>query len=201
MFTNFRQRLGIGLAVLFLGAAGAHGQGPGQGAAPVEVSVGYSYVRANAPPGGCGCFSMNGLSGGFAALLGHNISAVADVGSYFQHNVDNSGRNLRIETLLVGPRYSWSKWAKWTPYAQGLFGGALGSGTLYGPDAATSGNASGFAMSAGGGLNWNVTQHVSIRLFQAEYLMTRLPNSINNYQNNIRITAGVVFRIGQPRGH
>lgn len=195
MLTDYRQKLGVGLALLILSAAGAHGQG----VTPVEISAGYSYVRANAPPGGCGCFSMNGLSGGFAAFLGHGMSAVADVGGYFQNNVDSSGRSLRVETFLFGPRYSSSHWKRVTPFGQALFGGALGSGTLYGPNATTSASASGFALSAGGGLDFNVSSHVSVRLFQAEYLMTRLPNSVNNNQNNIRITAGVVFHLGEPK--
>lgn len=55
-------------------------------------------------------------------------------------------------------------------------------------------------MSAGGGLDWNVKDHFSIRLFQAEYLMTRLPNAINNNQNNLRISVGVVFHIGEKAG-
>lgn len=197
MLTAYRQRLGLILAALFIGAAGAHGQG----ISPVEISLGYSYVRSNAPPAGCGCFSMNGGSGGFATLLGHNISAVAEVGGYFQNNVTNSGRSLQVETFLFGPRYSSNHWKRWTLYGQGLFGGALGSGTLYGSSATTSGSASGFSLSAGGGLDFNVSQRFSIRLFQLDYLMTRLPNYINNYQNNIRYSAGVVFHIGQPHTH
>jgi hypothetical protein len=60
----------------------------------MEASVGYSYVRANAPPGQCGCFGMNGFSGEFAAYLGHGSSAVADVGAYHQGNVVSSGQTL-----------------------------------------------------------------------------------------------------------
>ena len=184
----------LGLALL-LSVAGAYGQG----ASPVEIALGYSYVHSNAPVAGCGCFNMNGGIGGFAASLGHGFSAVAEAGGYFQNNVDNSGRSLQVETLLFGPRYSSAHWKRWTPFAQALFGGALGSGTLYGPNATTSGSASGFALSAGGGLDFNVSQHMSVRIFQADYLMTRLPNFINNYQNNFRISAGVVFHIGRPQ--
>jgi hypothetical protein len=69
------------LAAALLGAAAAHGQE----VSPFEVSLGYSYVRANASPGQCGCFSMNGGSGAFAASMGHGISLVADVDGYFQN--------------------------------------------------------------------------------------------------------------------
>jgi hypothetical protein len=56
-------------------------------------------------------------------------------------------------------------------------------------------------MSAGGGLDWNASRHLSVRLFQAEYLMTRLPNAVNNNQNDLRLTFGVVLHFGKPRGH
>jgi hypothetical protein len=196
MITVIRRSMGPLLAALLLCTAA----GRGQAASPVEVSLGYSYLRANAPPGQCGCFNMNGGSGAFAALLGHGISAVAHVGGYFQNNVVSSGRSLTMETFLFGPRYSYRHSKKWTPFAQFLAGGAHGSGTLYGT-ATTSGSANGFSMSAGGGLDWNASRHVSVRLFQAEYLMTRLPNAVNNNQNDLRLTFGVVLHFGKPRGN
>jgi len=195
MMTVIRRRLGPLLAALLLCTAAGHGQG----ASPVEVSLGYSYVHANAPPGQCGCFNMNGGSGAFAVSLGHGLSAVADVGGYFQNNVVGAGRSLTIETSLFGPRYSYRRSKKWTPFAQVLAGGAHGSGTLYG-SATTSGSVNGFSMSAGGGLDWRAGRNVSLRLFQAEYLMTRLPNYANNNQNDLRLTFGVVLHFGKPRG-
>ncbi|HEV2351707.1 MAG TPA: hypothetical protein VG028_17890 [Terriglobia bacterium] len=190
------RRLGPLLAALLLFAAAASGQG----ASPIEVSLGYSYVHANAPPGQCGCFNMNGASGALAASLGHGFSAVADVGGYFQHNVVGAQRSLTIETYLFGPRYSSYHWKKWTPFAQFLAGGAHGSGSLY-SSATTSGSVNGFSMTTGGGLDWNASRRVSMRLFQAEYLMTRFPNNVNNNQNDLRLTFGVVLHFGKPRGH
>jgi peptidoglycan-associated lipoprotein len=193
MVTDFRLKLGVGLALLLLSTAPAHGQ-----TVPAfEVGLGYSYVHSNAPPGGCGCFNMNGGAGEFGVLVGHNLSAVAEAGVYVQNDVNNSGRSLRFETILFGPRYTFNHWRKWSPFAQGLFGGSLGSGTLYGPNATTSGSASGFSLSAGGGLDWKVSRRVSVRLIQAEYMLTRFPNSTDNDQNNLRISAGVVFHFGE----
>src|SRR5580658_607976 len=31
-------------------------------ALPAELALNYSYMRSNAPPGGCGCFNLNGAS-------------------------------------------------------------------------------------------------------------------------------------------
>jgi opacity protein-like surface antigen len=180
------------LAALLLSAA-AYGQGLGG----AEVSLGYDYLRANAPPGQCGCFNMNGFSGEFATGVGHGFSVVADLGGYHQGNVNSSGQSLWVVNYLFGPRLSYRRSKHWTPFAQFLAGGAHGSGTLYGTTAGASGSANAFSLSAGGGLDWNATRHLSMRLFQVEYLNTRLPNASNNIQNNLRVTAGVVFRFGK----
>jgi len=194
MITALRRSPGLLSAALLFCTAAARAQG----VSPVEVSLGYSYVHANAPPGQCRCFSMNGGSGAFAGYLGHGFSAVADAGGYFQSNVVGSGRSFTLETFLFGPRYSYRHSRNWTPFAQFLAGGAHGSGTLYGT-ATTSGSVTGFSLSTGGGLDWNAGRHMAVRLFQAEYLMTRLPNGVNNNQNDLRLTFGVVFRLGRPR--
>jgi hypothetical protein len=52
-------------------------------------------------------------------------------------------------------------------------------------------------MTTGGGLDWNATPHIGVRLVQAEYLMTRfsgLGNNGSDTQNHFRYEAGVVFR-------
>lgn len=39
------------------------------------------------------------------------------------------------------------------------------------------------------------TRSLSLRLFQADYLYTRLPNLNDNYQSNFRLGAGVVIAV------
>ena len=62
---------------------------------------------------------------------------------------------------------------------------------------AKSGPENNFAMTAGGGIDFNVSKHVSVRPVQAEYFMTRLPNGLNNRVNNLRIGAGITLRLGE----
>jgi hypothetical protein len=51
-------------------------------------------------------------------------------------------------------------------------------------------------MTAGGGIDVKVSEHFSVRPVQAEYSLTRIPDGLNNRQNNFRFGAGIVFRFG-----
>jgi hypothetical protein len=59
----------------------------------------------------------------------------------------------------------------------------------------TSTIANSMAIKAGGGMNLNLRPHVALRLFEADYLRTQLPNSTNNVQNYLTIGAGVVLKV------
>jgi peptidoglycan-associated lipoprotein len=191
MITVIGRRLVPLLAVLLLCAVA----GRGQGTVPAEFSLGYSYMRTNAPPGQCGCFGMNGGSLTFAVPLGRGISAVTDLGDYYQKNVVGSNLGMNLESYLFGARYSYRHWKKTTPFAQLMVGGAHAHGTLFGTPTTTA-SASGFAYDAGAGVDMKITKSMSIRLIEADYILTRVPNGGNNDQGNLRITAGVVFRLG-----
>jgi opacity protein-like surface antigen len=53
-----------------------------------------------------------------------------------------------------------------------------------------------FAMSAGGGVDYKLLDHFSIRPVQADYLMTRFGVGTvgTRTQNNVRLSTGFVFR-------
>jgi hypothetical protein len=48
----------------------------------------------------------------------------------------------------------------------------------------------------GGGLDLKVSPNVALRLFQADYLMTHFSDA---RQDNIRLSAGIVIRIGKKK--
>jgi len=51
-----------------------------------------------------------------------------------------------------------------------------------------------FAWAIGGGVDWNLKERLAIRLGQFDYLPTYFGSTT---QNNIRYSAGVVFRPGK----
>jgi len=169
-----------------------------QEAAPTpvaEVGMNYSYTNMR-PGGGAPSFGLQGGSGTFVYNINSALGVVADLGGY--HNGDDANFNPTTFSYLFGPRVSLRKSSKFTPYVQALFGGARVSTSLVDANTGNSIVENGFAATFGGGLDVRLTDHVAVKPFQIEYLMTQVPNiwSVNNTQNNIRYSAGLVFRFG-----
>lgn len=82
--------------------------------------------------------------------------------------------------------------SKVAPFAQILFEGVRTTDGI----AQSAGTENNFAMTAGGGIDFKVSKHVSVRPVQADYFLTKIPDGLNNRQNNFRFSAGVVFRFG-----
>jgi outer membrane immunogenic protein len=161
-----------------------------------ELALDYSYLRSNAPQGNCGCFNMNGGSATFAWPLGSGKFALTgNVTIAHAGTVSTSGDNLTLSTFTAGMRYlPPMKSRLFQPFGQALLGFAHSSGTLVqgaNPGAANAGAA--FAGNFGGGLDLRVNPRFSIRLVEADYLLTTFDNGTNNHQNNLRISAGVVI--------
>jgi opacity protein-like surface antigen len=164
---------------------------------PFEFSAGYSYVHANQiGTGGC-CFSMQGGTGGVAVNLSRAVGLVGEIGGYQSSNVNSTGLDLNVVTYLFGPRVSYRRGNRIVPFAEALFGGGHASGSLYGGSTSTGGGSqNAFALATGGGLDANFSRHVTLRLIQADYLLTRFKNGSNDHQNSFRIGAGLVFTFG-----
>jgi opacity protein-like surface antigen len=147
-----------------------------------EVFAGYSYVRVN-PPGGEPSANLHGFDFSVAGNVNNWFGVVADLGYYRSraYIVD-----VTAVSYLFGPRFSYRKNEKFTPFFQTLFGGARTS--------AVGVSENDFAMTVGGGVDINVHRNIAIRPVQMEYLMIR---SNGETLNNFRYSAGVVFRIGK----
>ena len=186
-------RLGLVLGWSLLSLVPASAQG-----APVaELGADYNYVRANAPPDGCGCFSMHGVNAWFAYNFTHSFAVVAEVSSQRASDISGSGQDLTLTSYLFGPRYSWRKSGHFAPFAQVLLGGAHASGSLASNSSGFAGSSNAFAVIAGGGLDIGIARHFAIRALEADYYRTQFTNGLNDRQNNLRLSAGVIFRIGE----
>ena len=160
-----------------------------------ELAVGYSYLHSNAPPGGCGCFSLNGGNATFAwPVTPGRFALVGDMTIAHAGAVTTSGDALTLATFTAGGRYLPRLGrSSLRPFGQALIGLAHSSGTLVQkPNPGAANAAAAFAANFGGGLDLRASARFSVRLFEAGYLLTTFDNGSNNHQNNIRISAGIV---------
>jgi hypothetical protein len=184
--------LGLGTSIAF--APVAHAQALAADASRLEVGVDYNFVRANGPPAECGCFSMNGGNAWAAYRLIDGFSAVAEFSGQHAGDINATGEDLTLFSYLFGPRYTLHRSDRWLPFGQVLLGGAHATGTFEPSLSGGSGSYNSFAMIAGGGLDVGVTPRIDLRLIEADYYLTRFPNGVNTRQNNLRISAGFIFR-------
>ncbi|MFI5102701.1 MAG: outer membrane beta-barrel protein [Terriglobales bacterium] len=166
-------------------------------AAKLEAYGGYYYAHFNVNadvPGIAPSATYNGNGGGgqLEYNANHWLGVVGDLGG-FRATSSGSGSFAGVAfTYLLGPRVNFRR-GKVTPFAQALFGGVWTTDGI----AKSLGPENNFAMTAGGGIDFKVSKHVSIRLIQAEYFMTKIPDGLNNRQNNLRVGAGIVLRLGR----
>jgi peptidoglycan-associated lipoprotein len=193
----------LAIAAAFAGprVAWAQAAEASKAAARPELALGYSYVRSNAPPGGCTCFNQNGGSAEFAwPLKDGQFALVGDVTAAHAGGIASGGYGLTMSTYTAGVRYApkigWR--IALQPFGQALFGIGHASGTLVnGPDTNVANAGAAFASIIGGGVDWRLKGRWSIRLVQADYLLTTFDNGGNNHQNSMRIGAGLVVRFGK----
>src|SRR5467141_3454702 len=159
----------------------------------IDVFAGYSYVRANPATSGSNSFSLNGGSASVAYTVNGWLSGVADLGGYHDTNILGSGVDGTLSTYLFGPRVSYHRFSRVTPFGEVLFGVAHTGANLLN----TTNSQNAFAMTVGGGLDYRVSSRFSIRAAKVDYLLTRF-NEFNTTnaqtQNNLRLSTGIVFR-------
>jgi peptidoglycan-associated lipoprotein len=194
---NFAFALSLSLAAVSATLAGAQAPTAPEKPLRAELALGYTFVHSNAPPGSCTCFNMNGGNATFAWPVkpGH-FAAVGDVAVAHAGSVGSGGYTLTMTTITGGARYlPRVGHGPLQPFGQALVGLAHSSGTLVqgsNPAAANAGAA--FAANLGGGLDLRVSRRLAVRLIEADYLLTRFDNGVNDHQNNLRLSAGIVIR-------
>ncbi len=138
------------------------------------------------------------MQGGVAQIDGRfygGWGVVADIAGAHIANINSTGVGLDLVTATFGPRYTWKPaHSRYGFYGQGLLGQAWGMNSVFPGPAGANTAANGMAIKAGGGVNINVGWNFALRVVEANYLRTQLPNSTNNVQNNLMLGAGIALR-------
>jgi hypothetical protein len=190
-----RKALAVGLSLGLLGAVPlAKAQ---EGPSKFDLYGGYYYARINvnaSVPGMAPSATYIGKGGGGQLEYNakHWLGVVADLSGFYATSAGNGAFAGAFLTYLLGPRLNF-RHGKFTPFVQTLFGGVRTTDGI----AQSTGTENNFAMTAGGGIDFKASRQVSVRPIQAEYFMTKIPDGLNNRQDNLRIGAGIALRLGQ----
>src|SRR6185312_16139628 len=142
----------------------------------VELFVGYSYIRFNVKTLiDKENFDLHGGTASIAGNVNRWLGLVADFGGYEVSGLPH-GTSAKAYTYLFGPKFS-HRGARWTPFAQFLFGVARLTSDVSTPVpgffSASTFHENAFATALGGGLDLKLTKHVAWRVVQGEYLLTK----------------------------
>jgi opacity protein-like surface antigen len=165
----------------------------------VEFGLNYSYSRIN-PSGVLSSYNTNGGFGYAQYNFSKSFGVVADLGANYVGSANGVQLGNTTFEYLFGPRFTW-RHSRYSPYVQTLFGGERFSNGLI-PQSGTpilGASQNNFAAAFGGGLDVTLTPHVAVKPFQVDYMMTQFSPGggyANAVANNIRYSAGIVFRLG-----
>jgi opacity protein-like surface antigen len=176
----------------------------------IEVTGDYSYFRLN--PGLPSVWNSQNLNGGGAQgafYFKSWLALAADFqgyGSFTQCPKSSSEfvgcASGNLFTYTFGPQVKYRA-GKFEPFAEVLLGGAHSNfyANACNKDTGICGSRSpsnnAFALAIGGGVDIAVSEHIAIRLVDADYELTRFGNNFtggNNSQSNFRFQTGVQFR-------
>jgi len=192
---------------------------PSDSTPKVELFMGYSYWRSVPDSTGNRIDGMNGGSASLAYNFNRHVGLVADFAGFRIDSLEFSSpgagfspsRNVNAQstvfTVMFGPRVSFRDHGKFTPFLQVL------GGVAHADDVTLDGcnvpiyacvplpKQTVFTMTAGGGVDYRLNHRLALRLFQAEFLLTRFqdPTSVtgaDGWQSNVRLSTGLVFRFG-----
>jgi outer membrane protein OmpA-like peptidoglycan-associated protein/opacity protein-like surface antigen len=181
----------------------------------IEWFLGYSFWRATPTSNGNRMGYLHGGSTSVAYNFNQYVGFVADFAGFDDSKLTLFGpaasETLKAGgsayTFMVGPRLSYRKHEKFTPYAQVLAGVVHASsvsisGCTGDPSCTPIGSDTTFAAMAGAGLDINISHRIALRLIEADFLLTHFRDPISatglshGWQDNTRLSTGIVFRFG-----
>ncbi len=153
----------------------------------IDVYGGFSYIRFNSPK--IGFSEYSNLTGWEASITAPHLYQALGL------TLNGSGdyaSPLSVYNFMLGPQLSIERGHL------RIFGNVLvGRGeTKVTVPQTTRGeiSSSGRAVAAGGGVDFNLSHHIAVRLIDADYLYLK---TFNTTQNTVRVSAGLVYQFGR----
>lgn len=181
-----------------------------------EVFGGATWIRADISPdlSAFGVSHVNGFGWHASATENVNgwIGGTFDFsGAYSRPTLKNpltgatfsNGVNTSAYTFMCGPNFSYHRHHMIVPFARVLLGGANARANTTSKGTAALGSPlkfsdTRFALAAGGGADIVLTPRIALR-GTAEWIRSTFDDFGDDRQNNLRVSAGIVFRFGENK--
>jgi hypothetical protein len=193
------------LLVTFSSLAGLAQQSTPVKRPPATIDIAFTYVaeRAKIATEPCGCFWLQGAGMNGAVTFYRGLGVAANLTGGHASNVQD-GVGLDKVYFMMGPRYTYQRknWfghdvgqnAGFRMFGEGLIGGVHAFNTVVPSSAGVAGAASSFVFQVGGGVDHTIRRGIGIRIVEADYVRSTLPNAASNTQHDFRLAAGISFR-------
>jgi hypothetical protein len=164
----------------------------------LDVAVTYSAQRGLTTAGGS--FWAQGGSAELTATFYHGLGMAAYITGTHAGNIGSGDVGLTLVTATFGPTYTWilprraKSIRQWRLFGESLVGIVNGVDSVFPDPSGAQSDAEGMALQLGGGVDLDLSPHFALRLLQADWLRTQLPNATTKVQNNLQIGAGFVLR-------
>lgn len=196
-----RLLLGAALGTLLVAPLAAQGTtSAAASGSSLQLAVTFDAAR-----NGGNVFWFQGGSVQLEGRLWRGFGAVTEVSGLHTTNMHGSGVGLDLITATIGPRLTVPLHDLFTHadshrhvalYGESLLGFADGMDSVFPHPGASTSRATSSAVEVGGGINYALNHHIALRLIEAEWLRTALPNNATNVQNNLKLSAGVIWSMG-----
>ncbi len=193
-----------------------HRWGQGQDTPVAEWFLGYSFWRAMPTANDNRMAHLYGGSTSVAQNLNSWVGLTADFSEFGNSSLTlvgpsgdrTVGSNGTVLTYAFGPRFSYRRYERFTPFAQVLFGVAYASsvtitGCTGNPNCTPLASDNAFAELMGAGFDININHRIALRPLEADFLLTHFRDAFSaggqtrGWQNNVRLSSGIVFRFGE----
>ncbi len=153
-----------------------------------EVFFGYGLVRTEG-----GQANLNGWHASFAPNLNNWLGLAVEASGQYGTQTIAAGSslfktNVDFHSLGFGPRVTYRRNERFSPFVHALFGFARGN--WRGP-AVVAGEETSFGSAFGGGIDTKLRRNVGIRIIQVDYVRTHFGES--SAEDNFRIATGLIL--------
>ena len=158
----------------------------------IDLAVTYDWTRVQSVGGGG--FGMQGVSVDAHVKLMGQLGLAVDAAAVRKWPSDPPPE-LDLVTFSAGPRLTQTRSnGRFEFFIQALVGEAIGMNGDFPCATSICSRASSLEVQAGYGVDMLLRRGILVRIAEADWVYTELPNSASNMQNSFRVTSGIVFR-------